>query len=80
MRNPARVAERKPLLVPLSKDEKTRLLREASARPYGYLAAGLAAKVLFEHGASSARRRAGVWRAFGEAPIDIIEAVLTDKR
>jgi hypothetical protein len=80
VRNPARVIERRPLLVKLSADERTRLLREASARPNEWLAAGLAATVLFEHGAAAAKRRAATWRGFGEAPIDIIDAVLTDRR
>ncbi len=79
-RDPSRAMVARPLLSPLSPDERAVIARDASARPSRFIAAGLAAAVLVDRGGGHAKSRAASWRAFGETPVDVAAAVLVDRR
>lgn len=80
LRDPKRAVEGRSTLSTLDAEDREVLLREASAKPMGFIAAGLAAFVLIDRGGGHARSRAASWRAFGETPIDVAAAVLVDRR
>ncbi len=80
LRDPTRAADRRLTISALSTDERAMFLREASARPDGFIAAGLAASVLVDRGAGFVRARAASWRAFGETPIDVAAVILIDRK
>lgn len=79
VREPKAAWDRYVPLVSLTTEERARVTREASVRPAGFVAAALAADVLFARGGGGVKRRAAAWRAFGEAPLDIVRLVLAGK-
>jgi len=79
-RDPIRAMNGRALLSPLSPVERAVIVREASAHPSRFIAAGLAAAVLVDRGGGHAKSRAASWRAFGETPVDVAAAVLVDRR
>ena len=65
---------------PLSRAERDRLFVLARARPLRAMAAGVAAVVLSKTGGAFARARATRWRAIGDAPLDVVDELLTTRR
>jgi len=65
---------------PLARAERDRLFVLARARPLRAIAAGVAAWELARTGGAHARERARRWRAIGDAPIDLVDTLLTPER
>lgn len=61
----------------LTPAEQSRLLRLARARPYRAIASGVAATILVREGAAHARPRAHHWRGLGDAPMDVVDEILS---
>ncbi len=79
VRAPDVALRRAPLRLDLGVAERQHLLRLARARPYRAMAAGVAAYVLVRDGAGHAKDRAHHWRGIGDAPMDVIDEMLTKK-
>ena len=60
--------------------ESRALLRLARARPMRAIAAGVAGYVLVREGAGRAKDRAHKWRGIGDAPMDLVDDLLTTRR
>lgn len=63
-------------LLALTPAQVSALVVQAEARPLRAIAAGLAAGLLVGEGAADVKARAHAWRVFGEAPLDVVAAVL----
>jgi hypothetical protein len=77
---PTRAAKLKDeTLLRLTPAQVNELVVSAEARPLRAMAAGLAAALLVGEGAADVKKRARAWRIFGEAPLDVVAAVLKRK-
>ena len=59
--------------------ERQHLFRLARARPFRAMAAGVAGYILTREGGAQIRPRAHHWRGIGDAPLDVIDDMLTKK-
>ena len=74
--DPDRAAERIRPILPIPPEREVRWLRVATAHPVLPIAAGLAADLLTRDPDADLREAAHRWIAFGDAPLDVVEAQL----
>jgi hypothetical protein len=79
VRSPEAALRRASLRLDLGVAERQHLLRMARARPYRAMSAGVAGYVLVHEGAGRAKDRAHHWRGIGDAPMDLVDQMLTKK-
>jgi hypothetical protein len=79
VRSPEAALRRASLRLDLGVAERQHLFRMARARPYRAMAAGVAGWVLVHEGAGRAKDRAHHWRGIGDAPMDVVDQMLTKK-
>jgi hypothetical protein len=60
--------------------ETSTLMKGARARPLRAIAVGIAASIVTREGAAHARTRTHHWRGIGDAPMDLIDEMLTTRR
>ena len=75
-REPARAIERWPTMSPIGAERRARLVRLAQVHPSEAIGAAIAAAILVRDGAAKTIATARAWRAFGEAPLDVVEREL----
>ena len=78
VRDPAKARERWRLIAPPSAEREARLLRFASVHPAEAIGAAIAAAILARDGVRRVIATARTWRAFGDAPLDVVERELFD--
>ncbi len=79
VRDPQIVTARIRPILSLTNAEKRTLSTSAQARPLRAISAGYAAVILTAQGGADVKTRATKWRAFGEAPLDVIKVQLTPR-
>ncbi len=78
VRDPAKARERWRLMAPPSAEREARLVRLASVHPAAAIGAAIAASILARDGVRRVIATARTWRAFGDAPLDVVERELFD--